>query len=126
MRRPSMTCEMPLRTIASGGRGRAGTGAFAPRLRQVIVPLVTEIKLLRTWRATLTRDAASGLPAPAGAFISRLIRVSPFQLIRPLVTAPFWISSKPVIARSFRFDEAALAHHFIQDRHNIGKVLLVP
>lgn len=33
---------------------------------------------------------------------------------------------KPKIARSFRFDEAAAAHHFIQDRRNIGKVLLVP
>jgi NADPH:quinone reductase-like Zn-dependent oxidoreductase len=33
---------------------------------------------------------------------------------------------KPRIARSFRFDEAAQAHHFIQDRRNIGKVLLVP
>jgi NADPH:quinone reductase-like Zn-dependent oxidoreductase len=33
---------------------------------------------------------------------------------------------KPVIARSFRFDEAAQAHHFIQDRKNTGKVLLVP
>ena len=33
---------------------------------------------------------------------------------------------KPKIARSFRFDEAAQAHHFIQDRANIGKVLLEP
>jgi len=33
---------------------------------------------------------------------------------------------KPKIARSFKFDEAAQAHHFIQDRGNIGKVLLVP
>jgi NADPH:quinone reductase-like Zn-dependent oxidoreductase len=33
---------------------------------------------------------------------------------------------KPKIAQGFRFDEAALAHHFIQDRKNIGKVLLVP
>jgi synaptic vesicle membrane protein VAT-1 len=33
---------------------------------------------------------------------------------------------KPKIARSFRFDEAAQAHHLIQDRGNIGKVLLVP
>jgi len=32
----------------------------------------------------------------------------------------------PRVARSFRFDEAAQAHHFIQDRRNIGKVLLVP
>ena len=33
---------------------------------------------------------------------------------------------KPKVAASFRFDEAAQAHHFIQDRRNIGKVLLVP
>jgi synaptic vesicle membrane protein VAT-1 len=33
---------------------------------------------------------------------------------------------KPRIARSFRFDEAPQAHHFIQDRQNIGKVILVP
>jgi synaptic vesicle membrane protein VAT-1 len=33
---------------------------------------------------------------------------------------------KPKIARTFRFDEAPQAHHFIQDRGNIGKVLLVP
>jgi NADPH:quinone reductase-like Zn-dependent oxidoreductase len=33
---------------------------------------------------------------------------------------------KPKIAQSFKFDEAAAAHHFIQDRRNIGKVLLVP
>jgi NADPH:quinone reductase-like Zn-dependent oxidoreductase len=33
---------------------------------------------------------------------------------------------KPRIARTFTFSEAAAAHHFIQDRSNIGKVLLVP
>ena len=33
---------------------------------------------------------------------------------------------KPKVAQSFRFDEAAEAHHFIQDRRNVGKVLLVP
>lgn len=33
---------------------------------------------------------------------------------------------RPQIARTFRFDEAAAAHHYIQDRKNIGKVLLVP
>jgi NADPH:quinone reductase-like Zn-dependent oxidoreductase len=33
---------------------------------------------------------------------------------------------RPRIARSFRFDEAPQAHHFIQDRQNIGKVMLVP
>ncbi len=33
---------------------------------------------------------------------------------------------KPKVARVFTFDEAAAAHHFIQDRKNIGKVLLAP
>jgi NADPH:quinone reductase-like Zn-dependent oxidoreductase len=33
---------------------------------------------------------------------------------------------KPRIAQTFRFDDAAQAHHFIQDRKNIGKVLLAP
>jgi NADPH:quinone reductase-like Zn-dependent oxidoreductase len=30
------------------------------------------------------------------------------------------------VDRTFRFDEAALAHHFLHDRKAIGKVLLVP
>lgn len=33
---------------------------------------------------------------------------------------------KPQIDRAFPFAEAAAAHHFIQDRKNIGKVLLTP
>jgi NADPH:quinone reductase-like Zn-dependent oxidoreductase len=33
---------------------------------------------------------------------------------------------KPKIAHVFTFDEAAAAHHFIQDRKNVGKVLLTP
>ncbi len=32
----------------------------------------------------------------------------------------------PLVDRTFKFDEAALAHHYIQDRKNTGKVLLVP
>jgi NADPH:quinone reductase-like Zn-dependent oxidoreductase len=39
-----------------------------------------------------------------------------------------WVQGaiKPKIAQTFRFDEAPRAHHLIQDRGNIGKVLLVP
>jgi len=32
----------------------------------------------------------------------------------------------PTVAKEFSFEEAAAAHHYIQDRKNIGKVLLVP
>jgi NADPH:quinone reductase-like Zn-dependent oxidoreductase len=31
-----------------------------------------------------------------------------------------------VIAATFPLDQAADAHHFLQDRKNIGKVVLVP
>ena len=33
---------------------------------------------------------------------------------------------KPLVAEVFPFDRAAAAHHYIQDRQNVGKVLLVP
>jgi len=33
---------------------------------------------------------------------------------------------RPRIARTFAFDQAPAAHHFIQDRKNVGKVLLTP
>jgi NADPH:quinone reductase-like Zn-dependent oxidoreductase len=33
---------------------------------------------------------------------------------------------KPLIAETFPFERAAAAHHFIQDRKNVGKVLLTP
>jgi len=32
----------------------------------------------------------------------------------------------PVVSERFPFDRAAEAHHFVQDRKNVGKVLLVP
>ncbi|MCB1152229.1 zinc-binding dehydrogenase, partial [bacterium] len=33
---------------------------------------------------------------------------------------------KPVVDAKFSFDDAAKAHHYIQDRKNFGKVLLTP
>jgi NADPH:quinone reductase-like Zn-dependent oxidoreductase len=33
---------------------------------------------------------------------------------------------RPTIDRSFKFTEAAMAHHYLQDRKNRGKVLLIP
>lgn len=33
---------------------------------------------------------------------------------------------RPIIAERFPFDRAAEAHHYLQDRKNLGKVLLVP
>ncbi len=33
---------------------------------------------------------------------------------------------QPHVDKAFRFDEAPLAHHYLQDRRNIGKVVLIP
>jgi NADPH:quinone reductase-like Zn-dependent oxidoreductase len=33
---------------------------------------------------------------------------------------------RPTVGASFSFAEAAQAHHYIQDRKNVGKVVLVP
>ncbi|MEW6778222.1 MAG: medium chain dehydrogenase/reductase family protein, partial [Bdellovibrionota bacterium] len=33
---------------------------------------------------------------------------------------------KPKVDKTFAFDDAAASHHFIQDRKNVGKVLLIP
>jgi NADPH:quinone reductase-like Zn-dependent oxidoreductase len=49
-----------------------------------------------------------------GAWLERLIALWREGVVRP------------VIAESFPFERAAEAHHFIQDRRNLGKVLLVP
>jgi synaptic vesicle membrane protein VAT-1 len=33
---------------------------------------------------------------------------------------------RPVVATSFPFEEAAAAHRYVQDRQNVGKVVLIP
>lgn len=52
------------------------------------------------------------------------------DLLRPQFSALLAMYSageiKPHVARSFRFGQAAAAHHFIHDRKATGKVLLVP
>ena len=52
------------------------------------------------------------------------------DLLRPQVEALLAMYAageiKPHVSRTFRFEEAAAAHHYIHDRKAIGKVLLVP
>ncbi len=33
---------------------------------------------------------------------------------------------QPIVDATFSFEEAAAAHHYIQDRKNFGKVILIP
>lgn len=46
--------------------------------------------------------------------------------MRQIVTWYDEVLFRPHIDRVFKFDEAIEAHHYLQDRKNVGKVLLVP
>ena len=48
------------------------------------------------------------------------------ELIEPLTDLVQRGVAKPVVAKVFPFSQAAAAHRFIQERRNIGKVVLVP
>jgi synaptic vesicle membrane protein VAT-1 len=48
------------------------------------------------------------------------------ELTKPLIEMAERGVIKPVIAQSFPFDRAADAHRFVQERRNIGKVVLTP
>jgi NADPH:quinone reductase-like Zn-dependent oxidoreductase len=48
------------------------------------------------------------------------------QMTDPLVELMERDVIRPVVAESFPFERAAEAHRFIQDRRNVGKVVLTP
>ena len=48
------------------------------------------------------------------------------RVTEPLVAALEAGEIEPLVAQSFPFDRAGDAHRFIQDRRNVGKVVLVP
>jgi synaptic vesicle membrane protein VAT-1 len=48
------------------------------------------------------------------------------RVIEPLMTGLEKGALKPVVAEAFSFDRAPDAHRFIEERRNIGKVVLVP
>ena len=47
-------------------------------------------------------------------------------MIEPLLAGLEKGDLKPVVAEAFPFDRAPDAHRFIEERRNIGKVVLVP
>jgi len=48
------------------------------------------------------------------------------ELTRPLLDLVDRGVVKPVVAATFPFERAAEAHRFVQDRKNVGKVVLTP
>jgi NADPH:quinone reductase-like Zn-dependent oxidoreductase len=74
------------------------------------------LRLLSDSRAVVgvNLQKINGRPEDAAAWMGDLLRLYEAGDIRPTVN------------RTFSFDEAAEAHRYIQDRKNLGKVVLVP
>lgn len=114
------------RLLQPGGRLiHFGTSSLAPGKRRswwalfrgmVMVPFYTPLKLMNDNRAVI------------GVNVTRLWDSA--EMLRPwmkqIVTWYDEALFRPKIDRTFSFEDAAVAHHYLQDRQNIGKVLLLP
>jgi NADPH:quinone reductase-like Zn-dependent oxidoreductase len=80
------------------------------------VPVYTPFKLMRENKAVI------------GINLAHLWDYVDWQRdwMRQLITWYDEALFRPHIDRTFKFEKAAEAHHYIQDRKNIGKILLIP
>ena len=114
------------RLLTLGGRlVYFGTSSFAPGKRRswwarfrgmVMLPLYTPLKLMNDNKAVM------GINLQRMWAQSDTLRPWMKQIVAWYDEALF----RPKIDRTFSFSEAAAAHHYLQDRQNIGKVLLLP
>ncbi len=114
------------RLLLPGGRlVHFGISSLAPGKRRslwalfrgmVMVPFYTPLKLMNDNKAVIGVNLGRMWPQ------AEMMRPWMKQIVAWYDEALF----RPKIDRTFPFDEAAAAHHYLQDRHNIGKVLLLP
>ena len=85
-------------------------------------------RMLRTWWATKPFDALSLVNRNRGVFGLNLGHLWDERALQPLMhlimTELQAGRLTPVVARTFSLDRAAEAHRYIQNRSNIGKVVL--
>ncbi|MCA9942879.1 MAG: zinc-binding dehydrogenase [Ardenticatenaceae bacterium] len=114
------------RLLMSGGRlVHFGTRSLAPGKRRswwawfrgmVMVPFYTPLRLMNDNKAVIGVNLAQ--------MWEQMDMMRPWmkQIVAWYDEALF----RPKIDRTFLFAEAAAAHHYLQDRQNVGKVLLLP
>lgn len=111
---------MPTGRLIHVGISSAVTGkrrSLLELLRTLImVPFYTPLKLMND------NKAVAGVNLAHLWQYADVLRVWMRQIVNWYDEALF----RPYIGRQFRFEQAAAAHHYIQDRQNIGKVLLIP
>jgi len=118
----SYRCLCPTGRLVIFGMSRGALGETGGRLGMLKalfrIPWLTlnPMRLLRDSRAVVgvNLQQLRGRPGDARRWMAELLGWYEAGLLRPRID------------RVFSFDQAAEAHHYIQDRKNFGKVLLVP
>jgi NADPH:quinone reductase-like Zn-dependent oxidoreductase len=114
------------RALASLGRLYVfGVSSFAPGTRRSMVAALTGMWKMPSFKPLALMNFNKGVH---GVNLGHLWDRGPeLRSILAEMLALFAEGSfEPVVDRSFRFDEAAAAHRYIQERKNFGKVLLEP
>lgn len=118
----SYECLRPTGRIVMFGIAAAATGKTKNRLSFLKTAL--SIPWLKFNPVTLINDNKGALGVNMGHLWDEQEKVRDWglEILR-------WFEEgkiKPHVDKAFRFDEAPLAHHYLQDRKNTGKVVLVP
>ena len=100
------------------------SAATSGKTRNIVHALGQVLRVKRWSPMTLMNDNKTITGVNIGHLFDRLDILTP--QLEALVALYASGEIKPHIDRSFRFEEAAAAHHHIHDRKAVGKVVLVP
>lgn len=116
------------RCLAPTGRlGMFGLSAAAPRkrrsLRRALLPVIRTFRMRFSPRRLMDENKAV-FGVNLGHLWDETDRVAAWleRLVALFTEGPV----RPIVDRVFPFDRVAEAHHYLQDRKNLGKVLLTP
>ncbi len=114
------------RLLAPGGRlihfGASSAATGKKRSLLELVKLVIRVPLYTPFRLMSDNKSVAGINIGHLWAHPELVSGWMKQLLTWYDEALF----RPHIDRTFKFSQAAEAHHYLQDRKNIGKVLLIP
>ena len=102
-----------------------GIGSLAPGKTRSLVEIVKGLLVLPFYTPIKLMNENKGI---AGVNMARLWQHVDLQRewMKQIIEWYDEALFRPYIGKTFPFSQAAKAHHFIQDRQNLGKVLLVP
>ncbi|MEM6995564.1 MAG: medium chain dehydrogenase/reductase family protein [Myxococcota bacterium] len=102
-----------------------GASSFAPGTTRSVIAAVSGLLRMPRFKPVKLMDDNRGVfGVNLGHLWDDIDRLRPMlgQIVERVDAGDF----KPVVDRTFSFDEASQAHAYIQDRKNFGKVILMP